>query len=119
MLYFFNINYLISGEKSKPHAYPATMCPVNVFFRFILNLFNAENITILLSMLWQASHFWFRDGVTAGIECIDGSAMYFISTGMSLYKKELIFNTRSFFKNTSLRKKWIHTIPKPEDFYHH
>jgi uncharacterized membrane protein YhhN len=41
-------------------------------------------MTILLSMLWHANHFWFGDGVTAGIECIVGSAIYFISTGISL-----------------------------------
>jgi hypothetical protein len=38
-------------------------------------------------MLWHASHFWFGDSVTAGIECIVGSAIYFISTGISLKKK--------------------------------
>lgn len=82
--FFMKCHYLISGEKSKEHAYPATICPVNVFFLFILNRFNAENITILLSMLWQANHFPFGAGVTEGILCIVGSAMYFISTGISL-----------------------------------
>lgn len=103
---FFNINYLISGEKSKPHAYPATMCPVKVFFRFILNLFSAENMTILLSILWQASHFWFRDGVTAGMECIDGSAIYFMSTGISLCKREE-FIYQSYFSKIILYNKTI------------
>lgn len=60
------------------------MCPVNVFFLFILNLFNAEKMTILLSILWHASHLPFGAGVTAGILCIVGSAIYFISTGISL-----------------------------------
>lgn len=41
-------------------------------------------MTILLSIDWQASHFEFGDGVTAGMECIVGSAMYFMSTGISL-----------------------------------
>lgn len=60
----------------------------------------AENITTLLSILWHANHFpatiiYYHQlltkmsniiplglGVTAGILCIVGSAIYFISTGM-------------------------------------
>ena len=37
---------------------------------------------IWLSRLWHAIQFPFGDAVTAGIECIDGSAMYFIVTGI-------------------------------------
>lgn len=77
------LSYLISGEKSREQAYPATIWPVKVFFLFILNRLMAEKITILLSIDWQASHFWLGDNVTAGIECIVGSAIYFMSTGMS------------------------------------
>jgi hypothetical protein len=40
-------------------------------------------------MLWHASHFWLGDGVTAGIECIVGSAIYFISTGISLEQRNV------------------------------
>lgn len=79
------VNYLMSGEKSSEQAYPATMWPLKVFLRFSLKRFRAEKITILLSILWQASHLWLGEGVTAGMECILGSAMYFISTGISLH----------------------------------
>ena len=44
----------------------------------------AEKMQILLSIDWQASHLALGDRVTAGILCMDGSAMYFMSTGMSL-----------------------------------
>lgn len=47
-------------------------------------------MTILLSILWQPSHLRFGAKVTAGIECIVGSAMYFISTGMSLHSHKLL-----------------------------
>lgn len=40
-------------------------------------------------MLWQPNHFKFGARVTAGIECMVGSAMYFISTGISLFKMEI------------------------------
>lgn len=73
----------MSGEKSKLHAYPDTIWPVNVFLRFILNRFNAENMQILLSRLWHANHLPLGDNVTDGIECIVGSAIYFTSTGIS------------------------------------
>lgn len=103
----------MSGEKSKVQAYPATMWPVNVFFRFILKRFSAENMTILLSMLWQASHLPFGAGVTAGIECIVGSAIYFMSTGMShshtrrLLSSDVVTNRRCSSTNVI-----VFTAPK-------
>ena len=38
---------------------------------------------IRLSRDWAANHFSLGDLATKGMECMEGSAMYFMSTGMS------------------------------------
>ena len=76
------VRYVISGEKSSPQAYPATMCPLKTFFLTSLNLSPTWNTQILLSKDWQAIHLPLGEGVTAGILCMLGSAIYFMSTGI-------------------------------------
>lgn len=42
------------------------MWPLNTFLRFILNLLNGENVTILF-IYWHASHFRLEEGRIAGM----------------------------------------------------
>mmetsp|Transcript_4241 Transcript_4241/g.7211 ORF Transcript_4241/g.7211 Transcript_4241/m.7211 type:complete len:301 (-) Transcript_4241:1169-2071(-) len=71
-----------SGEKLIWHAYPPLVCPVNTFFCESLNRSLVLYTRIWLSSDCAANQFWLGCMVMAGMECMEGSAMYFMTTGM-------------------------------------
>uniref|UniRef100_A0A6B0URH5 Uncharacterized protein n=1 Tax=Ixodes ricinus TaxID=34613 RepID=A0A6B0URH5_IXORI len=89
------------------------MCPSKVFFLFSLKRFSAEKIMILLSMDWHASHLPLGARVTAGMECMEGSAMYFMSTGMSHSQTRMLLSSEVETKRRlSSTKVIVFTAPR-------
>lgn len=105
--------YIYLDELSLPCFYSSEQIESTSIWQYefmLPRVLCAVCLTVCLSVLLWLDYSPLGDSVTAGIECILGSAMYLKSTGMSLKKAQSTVSTTEDGLNT----KWDSILSSPE-----